>query len=115
MAIMPLLDLTTPSRRSVLTCKPALPGGKFLEAAAAACWRPTSDSKGSRRPALLTPSASAVGSAAGPSVGLADFFVGDFFADLAVALPAGGAAGFGCIVCANKTGALAATRIPRMR
>src|SRR5208337_2749298 len=48
-AIMPLGERTMPSRRSEETCKPALPGGKFLLASAAALSRPTRDSNGSRR------------------------------------------------------------------
>src|SRR5437763_1032372 len=46
---MPLADLTMPSTRSVPTCRPALPGGKFFASASCACLRPISDSNGSRR------------------------------------------------------------------
>ena len=38
-----------PSTLRVLTCSPALPGGRFFAASASAFCRPTNDSKGSRR------------------------------------------------------------------
>src|ERR1700722_17568133 len=52
---MPTEERTMPSSRSVLTCKPALPGGRFLPAFWS-FWRLTSDSNGSRREPLSPPS-----------------------------------------------------------
>src|SRR5215813_2819207 len=49
---MPFGERTMPSRRSVVICKPALPGGRFFAIASCDCWRPTSDSNGSRRAIL---------------------------------------------------------------
>src|SRR5215467_4340916 len=46
---MPFGARTMPSSRSVPTCRPALPGGRFLAKASCACCRPTRDSNGSRR------------------------------------------------------------------
>src|ERR1700676_3555097 len=54
-----------PSSRSEATCKPAFPGGRFFDASAWAFSRPTSDSNGSRRDALPSPSAAAPADAAG--------------------------------------------------
>src|ERR1700676_995596 len=50
-----------PSNRSEATCKPAFPGGRFFEASACAFSRPTSDSNGSRRDPLPSPSAAPAG------------------------------------------------------
>src|ERR1700674_1244613 len=81
---MPLGDRTTPSRRSVLTCKPAFPGGRF--ALAWLCWRFTRDTKVSRRACLTSLSAGAVL----PEAGLfATFFAAGLAATLAAALAAG--------------------------
>src|SRR5258707_10533237 len=55
-----------PSNRSVLTCNPALPGGRFF--CPPLCWRATRDSNGSRR-AYLT---SAPAALSPPSAGLAE-------------------------------------------
>src|SRR5713226_210903 len=56
-AIMPLGAFTTPSRRSVLTCRPALPGGKFFPESPPALSWPISDSNGSRRATFNSDSA----------------------------------------------------------
>src|SRR5438046_10197180 len=78
---MPLADLTMPSRRSVPTCRPALPGGKFFASASCACLRPISDSNGSRR--AIFGSASIFFSAeTGLATATAEF-AGDFFAGFA--------------------------------
>src|SRR5712664_667930 len=79
-----------PSRRSVLTCKPSLPGGRF--AGALFNCRPSKDSNGSRRACLtsLSAAAGAVPGVAGFSTALTAGFPGD----LPVALAAGFAAGF---------------------
>src|ERR1700743_1816084 len=84
---MPAEERTMPSSRRVLTCKPALPGGRFLPAFWS-FWRLTSDSNGSRReplsPSPCGPDASATwgeAPAAGfglPTVVLADL---DLLAD----------------------------------
>src|ERR1700682_3137864 len=81
---MPLGDRTIPSRRSVLTCNPAFPGGKTL--LACDCWRFTRDSKGSRRACLTSLSAGAAVPEAGP---FATFFAAGLAATLAAALAAG--------------------------
>src|SRR5271166_7040624 len=112
MAIMPLEERTMPSRRRVLTCRPAFPGGRFLAAEAAACCRPTKDSKGSLRPARLSLSESALpstGLAAGLVAPLPAFLVGDFLPGEDAGLPAGFAAG--CVVCASNPGVAAASKI----
>src|SRR5437588_4546156 len=53
-AIMPLGARTTPSRRSVLTCKPAFPAGMGPVDLLPLCSRPTMDSNGSRRAILVS-------------------------------------------------------------
>src|SRR6266403_786720 len=91
-----------PSRRSVLTCKPNLPGGRF-SGAFPPC-RPSKDSNGSRRACLtsLSAAAGAVPGVLGFSTALTARFAGDFVfaAGLAAGLPAGLAAGVaGFAVC----------------
>src|SRR5258708_2510883 len=85
-----------PSRRSVLTCKPNLPGGRF-SGALPPC-RPSKDSNGSRRACLtsLSAAAGAVPGVLGFSTALTARFVEDFaffVAGFAAGLPAGLAAG----------------------
>src|SRR5712671_1769880 len=92
-----------PSRRSVLTCKPSLPGGRF--AGALFNCRPSKDSNGSRRACLtsLSAAAGAVPGVLGFSTAFTARFAGDFVfatgfaAGFAAGLPAGlatGVAGF---------------------
>src|SRR5215470_6297536 len=83
---MPLGARTTPSRRRVATCKPALPGGRFAPALAAASCRLVRDSNGSRRAALDSDSARAAGA---PPAGAAAFAAARLLAFLRVALLAG--------------------------
>src|SRR6266403_1312508 len=132
-----------PSRRSVLTCKPNLPGGRF-SGAFPPC-RPSKDSNGSRRACLtsLSAAAGAVPGVLGFSTALTARFAGDFVfatgfaAGFAAGLPAGlaaGAAGLaGCcaglpapcagfallgvdgFACARNPGVAAAIKIPSPR
>src|SRR5258708_886894 len=83
-----------PSRRSVLTCKPSLPGGRF--AGALFNCRPSKDSKGSLR-ACLTSLSAAAGAEPGVA-GLSTALTAGFAGDLPVAFAAAFAAGFtaGC-------------------
>src|SRR5258708_33762563 len=99
-----------PSRRSVLTCKPSLPGGRFC-GVLFNC-RPSSDSKGSLRACFISLSA-----AAGADPGLAGFstaLTARFAGELAAAFAAGFAAGFpaglpaGLAACACGAGLVAA-------
>src|SRR6267154_532826 len=108
-AIIPFGARTMPSRRSVLTCKPNLPGGRF-SGALPPC-RPSKDSNGSRRACFtsLSAAAGAVPGVLGFSTALPARFAGDFVftADFAAGLPAGlatGAAGlavFGAVLAAG--------------
>src|SRR5208337_4913382 len=96
-AIMPFGARTMPSRRREETCKPALPGGRFLLASAAALSRPTRDSNGSRRATF-----SSAGAGAAPSAGAAAAFLALLFGALAAGFAAGlaaGAVGAGFAVC----------------
>jgi hypothetical protein len=79
-AIMPFGARTIPSSRSVLTCKPNLPGGRF--GAPLPAWRPSSDSNGSRRACFtsLSAAAGAVPGVLGFSTVLTARFAGGFFA-----------------------------------
>src|SRR5258707_9622592 len=89
-AIIPFGARTIPSRRSVLTCSPPLPGGR-LETPLV-CDRATKDSKGSRRAALISLSPAALGAPAGPAGFSTVFFDGlaaFFFACFATALTTG--------------------------
>src|SRR5713101_2600003 len=101
-----------PSRRSVLTCKPNLPGGRF-SGALPPC-RPSKDSNGSRRACLtsLSAAAGAVPGVLGFSTALTARFVEDFVffvAGFAAGLPAGLAAGVaGFAVCGTGLAAGAA-------
>src|SRR5256885_9554577 len=103
---MPLGARTTPSRRSVLTCKPAFPVGRIPWWVLAPCSRPTMDSKGSRRAILVSDGAGLAGVEVAAGFLAAGFFATRFFgADRAVGFDAAfagafvaGAAGFG--VCA---------------
>src|SRR5215472_24405 len=72
---MPFGARTIPSSRSVLTCSPAFPGGRF-GAALPVPWL-TKDSKGSRRAALSSLSAAALGAPSGPA-GFSTAFAADF-------------------------------------
>src|SRR5271157_5843308 len=115
-AIIPFGARTMPSRRSEETCKPALPGGRFLFASAAALSRPTRDSNGSRR---ATFSSAGAAPSAGPAAFLALLF-GAFAAGFAAGLAAGAvvagfAAGFVAgagLVWANRPFPAAASSIP---
>src|SRR6266571_1849649 len=78
-AIIPFGARTIPSSRSVLTCSPALPGGRF-GAALAVPWL-TKDSKGSRRAAFSSLSAAALGALSGPA-GFSTALPADFAAAL---------------------------------
>src|SRR5205823_3008156 len=99
-AIIPLGARTIPSRRNVLTCNPALPGGRFA-LDFPPCVRLSKDSKGSRLAAFTSLSAAGLGAPAGPAAfstgGLAalavPFFLPDFPAGFAAAF-AGAANGF---------------------
>jgi len=102
---------TIPSSRSVPTCKPALPGGRFAPARAAASCRLVSDSNGSRRE-IFASEGSAVLAGAELDVFLTAGFLTGFAtagaafgaaAGLAVAAGAGafGAGTFGAGVCAD--------------
>ena len=93
-AIIPFGARTMPSRRSVLTCKPSLPGGRFV-GALFNC-RPSKDSKGSLR-ACLTSLSAAAGAEPGVAA-LSTALTAGFAGDLPVAFAAGFAAGFtaGC-------------------
>src|SRR5208283_4589631 len=94
---MPFGARTMPSRRREETCKPALPGGRFLLASAAALSRPTRDSNGSRRATF-----SSAGAGAAPSAGAAAAFLALLFGALAAGFAAGlaaGAVGAGFAVC----------------
>src|SRR5712692_8977054 len=100
-----------PSRRSVLTCKPSLPGGRF-NGAFPPC-RPSKDSNGSRRACLtsLSAAAGAVPGVLGFSTALTARFAGDFVfaAGFVAGLPAGLAAGVaGFAVCGTGLAAAAA-------
>src|ERR1035438_775393 len=114
---MPLEDLTMPSSRSVLTCKPALPGGRFLPAPASLL-RLTRDSNGSRR-ADLSPSGEPCASAEGVAVSTG-FRAADLALGLAVfdgcceGLAAGGAtfAPPAGLACASKLEHPATSKIP---
>src|SRR6266403_1283614 len=77
---MPFGARTIPSSRSVLTCKPNLPGGRF--GAPLPAWRPSSDSNGSRRACFtsLSAAAGAVPGVLGFSTVLTARFAGGFFA-----------------------------------
>src|SRR2546427_7984201 len=90
-----------PSRRSVLTCKPSLPGGRF-SGALPPC-RPSKYSKGSRRPCLacLPAAAGAVPGGEGFSPALAARFLGAFPPAFAVGFAAGlaGALPAGLVAC----------------
>src|SRR5258708_15240312 len=107
-----------PSRRSVLTCKPNLPGGRF--AGALPPCGPRKDSRGSRRACLtsLSAAAGAVPGVAGFSTAFTARFAGDFpfvFAArfAAVGLPAGLAAGAaGLLACGAGLAAGAAGLVP---
>src|SRR5215467_7073931 len=89
-AIMPLGARTIPSRRSVLTCSPALPGGRLAAPLPCEEWL-SKDSNGSRRAAFTSLSAAAgLGALAVFSAGA---FAAPFFLPLAD-LPADFAAGF---------------------
>src|SRR5215472_12893627 len=105
---MPFEDFTMPSSLSVLTCRPALPGGRFF--VPAFCWRAIRDSNGSRREYLPSESdESALPSAAGAAAGAADvgFALGlakDCFEPAAALVPTGA-------VWARKHEALAASKI----
>src|SRR5467141_3483803 len=95
-----------PSRRSVLTCKPNLPGGRF-SGAFPPC-RPSRDSNGSRRACLtsLSAAAGAVPGVLGFSTALTARFAGDFVfaAGLAAGFPAGLAAGCGTGLAVGAAG-----------
>ena len=100
-----------PSRRRVPTCKPALPGGRFAPARAAASCRLVSDSNGSRRETLASD-----GSAVPAGDVLAAFLTIGFFTGFGAAVAAFGAAAglagaFGAAACAAgfAAGCLAAT------
>src|SRR5215831_12994032 len=131
-----------PSTRSVETCSPALPGGRLAAPFAAAAWRATRDSNGSRR-AIFVGSVPSFGFLSlAVRVGAAGFLAGfvaavlgaGFCADEAPGFPAVGAGGFWapaaaglavCVagfcgagaagfVCADNPGAIAARRNPTM-
>src|SRR5229473_3485250 len=96
-----------PSRRSVLTCKPNLPGGRF-SGALPPC-RPSKDSNGSRRACLtsLSAAAGAVPGVLGFSTALTARFVVDFVffvAGFAAGLPAGFDAGAPGLAAAGAAG-----------
>src|SRR5882762_2737244 len=111
---MPFGARTIPSSRSVLTCKPNLPGGRF--AGPLFAWRPSSDSKGSRRACFTSLSAAAgvVPGVLGFSTVLAARFTGalllaapfaaGFAAGLSAGLPAGLAACGAGLVAVGATG-----------
>src|SRR6267143_2247455 len=113
-AIRPFGARTIPSSRSVLTCKPNLPGGRF--AGPLFAWRPSSDSKGSRRACFTSLSAAAgvVPGVLGFSTVLAARFTGalllaapfaaGFAAGLSAGLPAGLAACGAGLVAVGATG-----------
>src|SRR5579862_2905119 len=83
---MPFGDFTIPSSRRVPTCNPALPGGRFAPARAAASCRLVSDSNGSRRDTLDSSGAAGeldAAEEASEAVAAAGFcadLVADFFA-----------------------------------
>src|SRR5262249_17606585 len=83
---MPFGERTMPSKRRVPICKPALPGGRFFAIASCACWRPTSDSNGSRR-AILGSLSTGLRSETVLAVGVADFCFPDAADFAAVGLP----------------------------
>src|SRR5215467_5272771 len=90
-AIIPLGARTIPSRRKVLTCNPALPGGRL--AAPLPCEeRLNKDSNGSRRAAFTSLSAAGLGAPAGPAAFSTAVFPAPFLFPLADL--AGFAAGF---------------------
>jgi hypothetical protein len=99
---------TIPSSRRVPTCRPALPGGRFAPALAAASCRLVSDSNGSRRETFASDGSGAPAVLAGAV--LAAFFTPVFFAGLAAAVAtleavaalagAAGAGVFGAGACA---------------
>src|SRR6266849_6851870 len=93
-AIIPLGARTIPSRRSVLTCRPAFPGGSG-PAGPPPCSRPINDSKGSRLATFVSFSAVLAPLAAGFATFGVDFFA-CFGARFAAAVPgfAPGLAGF---------------------
>ena len=78
-AIIPFGARTIPSSRSVLTCKPNLPGGRF--GAPLPAWRPSSDSNGSRLACFtsLSAAAGAVPGVLGFSTVLTARFADGFF------------------------------------
>src|SRR5208282_4645318 len=100
-AIIPFGARTIPSSRSEETCNPALPGGRFLAASAAALSRPTRDSKGSRRATFSSAGAAPSAGAAGAFLTLVFCVLGaGFGAGLATAgLVAGLAAGLAVGAC----------------
>src|SRR5271163_2026136 len=118
---MPLEERTIPSSRSVLTCKPAFPGGRFLPALVSLL-RLTRDSKGSRRAVLsVSPAAWTSAGAAALSTGLrgADLVLGlaEVFEACGVVFAAGGAtvAAPAELACANKLEEVAASKIATTR
>src|SRR6266478_4930943 len=99
---MPLGALTIPSRRSVLTCRPNLPGGRFN---CVLLFRPINDSKGSLRACLTSLSAAAglLPGVLGFSTALIADFAGALPAFFLAVFPAGFPAGLA--VCAVGLGA----------
>ena len=82
-AIIPFGAFTTPSSRSVLTCRPWIPGGR-LGAPPLPWFRPINDSNGSRRACLTSLSTGAGGRGVAGFLGfLARALAGDFAAALA--------------------------------
>jgi len=108
-AIIPFGERTMPSRRSVLTCRPSLPGGRFGPPALFCL--PIKDSNGSRRACLISLAAAA---GAEPGVeafstvlraGLAALALpGCFAPDLAPVLAAGLLAGLAACAAGFATG-----------
>src|SRR6266566_3768556 len=93
-AIIPFGAFTTPSSRSVLTCRPWIPGGR-LGATPLPWFRPINDSNGSRRACLtsLTTGAGRRGVA-----GFLGFLTRGFAGEAGAGLVAAGGAG-GLAVC----------------
>jgi len=91
-----------PSSRSVLTCRPAFPGGRLLGVPLPSVPWLTRDSKGSLRAAFNSLSAAALGAPSGPAGfstaftggSLAPFFRADFVAGFAAGFPGALTAGF---------------------
>src|SRR5580700_11186237 len=100
---MPFDERTMPSSRSVLTCKPAFPGGRFFPALVSLL-RFTRDSNGSRR-AILSPSAGACASVE-DAADSADLGAADLALVFAVDFEA---------CCASKREEPAASKIPTTR